>query len=109
MVDKEQTITWIQRALDGLTRFIEAVDKRMDVLDKKFSDCRLRCDHARETCLVREDHEKRLRRMEKRQDVCETQTAINMASSWKGAKLIGACAVASAIMGVAGNLIARLF
>ncbi len=91
MVDKE-SIDWIKRELNHITGYIAAVDKRC-------TECRKHCDDARKACGGKYfTCEGRLRDL-------ETQAV----GSAKGAKLIATCAIVSGLMGVAGNLIARLF
>lgn len=63
MADKE-IYDWIKRALDHITGFIEAVDKRLNELVKTVQDCRKHCDHCREVCSLKDDHETRIRTLE---------------------------------------------
>lgn len=91
MVDKE-IIDWIKRELNHISGYVEAVDKRC-------TECRKHCDAARKACGGKYGTcEVRLRDL-------ETQAV----GSTKGSKLIATCAIVSGLMGVAGNLIARLF
>ena len=98
MAVDQEVITFIKRELDKIAKTTEISDKRISDLFKKFDLCRERCEHCRETCWVKADHEERMRKLE-----------LHAVGSAKGAKLIGACAIAGAAMGVIGNLLARLF
>lgn len=53
MVGAEQLFEFVKRELDGLTRFIQAVDKRADGLQEQMAKCREHCDHCREVCAIR--------------------------------------------------------
>ncbi|HEY6019775.1 MAG TPA: hypothetical protein VIY48_07690 [Candidatus Paceibacterota bacterium] len=91
MVD-ERIEEWIKREFNRWGDYIEAVDRRC-------LECRKHCDEARKHCGRKGDtYEDRIRELERQ--------AIG---SNKGAKLIATCAIVSGLMGVAGNLIARLF
>lgn len=91
MVD-ERIEQWIKRELSHWGGYIEAVDKRC-------KECRVHCDEARKVCGIRGfDYEQRIRALE-----------LQAVGSTNGAKLIATCAIISGLMGVAGNLIARLF
>lgn len=94
----EQIEGWIKREFDRWGDFIKGVNKRVDVLEKKVQLCREHCDHCREVCNIKGDYDERIRELEKQ-----------AVGSTKGSKLIATCAIVSGLMGVAGNLIARLF
>ena len=94
MVDKQETITWIQRELNGLTEYIKAVDRRC-------TECRIHCDRSRESCTLKGDYEKRLR-------ILETVVTAMQASTWKGAILIGSCTIISVTITIIMNYFFKL-
>lgn len=71
MENDKMVLKWLE------TKF-EALDKLLDSVDKKCSDCRVHCDNSRDRCTPRIE-------------ALETKVASMQVSNWRGAIFIGSC------------------